>query len=608
MKLNFKRIIIFSLLLLCFKLSGQEQVTIFYNQNWEITSPAKATYYRFTKINSTGDFYDGKYTDFLVKDTKMIASGEYSSNKKNGEFIEYYSNGNIKKKGNYKNDNLFGKWYYYYSNGQLKMIISFSDRAYNPIECRDSLNNITLENGTGNWETDISYKGITAKLIAKFKKGEQSGDWKYVDKSGKEISSKEFINTVYDNRTNFLSGISNCPYIILNSIYDFRFSNMERRLCEIDLNLKFAPFNWVSLLLNLSNTKNLSSINSKLPADQILFIKEDSYNNTWIGTGNNGLIKYDSVFTFYNKDNTPIKSNYVSCMQIDNKGKIWFTFESPVQLADLKTAGLACLSNNNIVTYNTSNSGLTNNGIRDIAVDKNNKKWFATENCIISYDDSTNKWEKHFNKEVQLRKVDTIKYKNRDEYLHYAKEIDSYTHYWEIDRNRRIVNSQNNQSASTERYYSTMTFYELPINFYSIEILPTNEKLINSRRNGCCIYNDMSWECDTIYSNLQYVKLLLTRKFQLDKIETWEYMNQLSRIMEKNTILQLIPGIDNSLWVRTNNDIFKVTKTKIIEYDVYDQNIQHIQDGDFKTKFYYLYQDKVGGIWVCINSAILKIE
>jgi len=34
---------------------------------------------------------------------------------------------------------------------------------------------------------------------------------------------------------------------------------------------------------------------------------------------------------------------------------------------------------------------------------------------------------------------------------------------------------------------STTTYYESPIDFYHIEILPTNEKLINSIRKGCCI-------------------------------------------------------------------------------------------------------------------------
>jgi len=607
MKLNFKRSIILSFLIMCFKLSGQE-ATIFYNQNWEITTPQKATYYRFTGLNNTGDFYEGKYTDFLVKENKMIASGEYSSNKKNGEFIEYFSNGNVKKKGNYKDNYLFGNWYYYYPNGQLEMIISFPEKDFQPVECRDSLNNVTLENGTGKWETDIFVNGLPAKLIAKFKNGKRNGEWKYLNKAGKEIHSEEYINSELNNYDHFGNRIYTSPYFTMNYFRDSKYLNIEHILCENDLNLKFSPFNWVTKILNLTNTINISYLNSNLPADQILFIKEDNQGNSWFGTGNNGLIKYDSIFTFYNKGNTPIKSNYVSSMEIDNKGKIWFSFNSPIHYPDIKTAGLACLSNNKIVIYNTDNSGLTNNEINDIAVDRNNKKWFATENCIISYDDSTKKWEKHFNKESEIRKVDTIKYKNKDEYLRYAKKINSETNFWEEERHHGNHKSFNTQIEPTERYYSTMTYYESPIDFYNIEILPTNEKLINSMRNGCCIYNDLTWNCDSSRNSFEYVRLLLTKKFQMDKNDSLQYMNQLSRIMKGNIIFQLIRGIDNSLWARTNNDIFKVTKTKIIEFDLFDKNIKYIQDGDFKNKFYYLYQDKRGGIWVCINSAILKIE
>ncbi|HET7732395.1 MAG TPA: hypothetical protein VFK73_01055 [Paludibacter sp.] len=104
------------------------------------------------------------------------------------------------------------------------------------------------------------------------------------------------------------------------------------------------------------------------------------------------------------------------------------------------------------------------------------------------------------------------------------------------------------------------------------------------------------------------MRTLLTKKFQLEKNDSLVYMNQLSRIMKKNIILQLITGIDNSLWARTNNNIFKITRNRIIEFDLFDKDIKYIQDGDFKSKFYYLYLDKQGGIWACINSAILKIE
>lgn len=604
-----RRNYIFILLIICLKLSGEEKITtVFYNLNWEITTPQKATYYRFTGLNNTGDFYDGKYTDFLVKDKSMVSIGEYSNNHKNGEFIEYFSNGNIKKKGNYNDDHLIGNWYYYYPNGQLKMIMYFMDKDFQPIECRDSLNNISLEKGTGKWETEIYINGKLAKLIAKFKKGKRNGEWKYLDNSGKEIYSEEYINSELNCYDHFGNRKYVMPGFTMNYFLDSKYYKIEHRAYENNFNMKFAPFNWITKTLNLTNTVNISYLNSKLPADQILFINEDRHGNTWFGTGNNGLIKYDSVFTFYNKDNSPIKSNYVSCMAIDKNDKIWFPFKSSIQRTDIKNAGLACLSNNNIVVYNTGNSGLTNNGINDIAIDKDNKKWFATENCIISYDDSIKKWEKHINKMSDIRKIDTIKYKNQNEYLRYAKEINSETHSWEENINQKNRFSNNTQIENTGRYYLTTTYYESPIDFYRIEILPTNEKLINSIRNGCCIYNEKVWECDSISSNLQYVKNLLVRKLQMNTNDTLQYMNQLSKIMKKNIIFQLISGIDNSLWVRTNNNVFKVTKNRIIEFDLFDNNIKYIQDGDFKTKFYNLYQDKKGGIWACINSAVLKIE
>lgn len=601
-------IIISLLILLCFDLTCQQQVTVFFNQNREITSPQKAIYYRFTKLNNMGDFYDGKYTDYLVNGNILIESGEYSSNLKNGEFIEYFQNGNIKKKGNYKDNQLFGIWYYYYPNGQLKEIFSFSERDFQPIECRDSLNKITLENGTGIWETEFYINGELCKLIAKFKKGKRNGEWKYVNKAGKEIRREEYVDSEFIPYNSLGEKIYTNPYFNMDYFYETKYYIIEHRQCEADINLKYNPFNWIKTTLNLSNTKNISYLNSKLPADQITTINEDNHGNTWIGTGNNGLIKLDSVFTFYNKDNTPIKGNYVSNIQIDKNEKVWFSFKTPTQSSDIKIAGLACLSDKKVEIYNTDNSGLTSNGINDIAVDNNNKKWFATENCIISYDDIANKWEKHYNNMSEITKIDTVKYKNRSEYLRYAKKIKSVTNSWKEDVYQNNNKANKTGSKTTIINYSTTNYYEAPDNYYSIEILPTNEKLINSSRNGLCIYNDVTWECDTTIVNSEYIRTLLIRKFQLEENESFLFMNQLYRIMKENFIIQLLRGIDGSLWARTGNNIFKITRNKIFEYDLYDKNIIYIQDGDFKNKFNYLYQDSQGGIWACINCAILKLE
>jgi len=82
----------------------------------------------------------------------------------------------------------------------------------------------------------------------------------------------------------------------------------------------------------------------------------------------------------------------------------------------------------------------------------------------------------------------------------------------------------------------------------------------------------------------------------------------LSKIMTRNIILKLIKGVDNSIWVLNGNNVFKITKTKIIEFDVIDKKICLFMDGNLKSNYYNLFQDKDGGIWACINSGVLKIE
>jgi len=77
-----KKTLIFTLLILCFRLMGQENVSVFYTQDWEITTVKKATYYRITGLNAEGNAYNGKFADYLLKGSIQIGSGEYVSNKK----------------------------------------------------------------------------------------------------------------------------------------------------------------------------------------------------------------------------------------------------------------------------------------------------------------------------------------------------------------------------------------------------------------------------------------------------------------------------------------------------------------------------------------------
>jgi len=605
-----KKTLIFTLLILCFRLMGQENVSVFYTQDWEITTVKKATYYRITGLNAEGNAYNGKFADYLLKGSIQIGSGEYVSNKKNGEFSEYYENGNLKQQGSYKNNVPTGRWVYNYPTGRLRMSVDFSEKDFEPVECRDSLNNITLDKGTGIWETLVNVYGVPSKLKATFKNGKRTGTWEYVDKDGKNRLKEIYKNSQLESSNGFDEwghrSFDN-PYLGKRHFIDSRFEVIDRIVCVRDLNVKYTPINWVNKILTLSNSPSINNLNSKMPVDKIICMNVDSNNTCWFGTANNGLIKYDSVFTFYNKKNSDIKGNYVQAIAIDKNQKIWFSYKSNASDYDVATAGLACLSNNRLEIYNTKNSGLTSNSINDIGVDSNNKKWFATLNCIISLDEATNKWDKHFNKSESIRGTDTLKIKNQDEYFRHAKEIESKTTSYET-KVPNYSKSYNTEIEPTVNHYRTMTTYESPSNYSSIDVLPGNEKLINSFKSGCSIYNDKTWECDSSKLNVGYVNLMLKKKFQLNEQEIDQYMSQLSKIMTRNIILKLIKGVDNSIWVLNGNNVFKITKTKIIEFDVIDKKICLFMDGNLKSNYYNLFQDKDGGIWACINSGVLKIE
>lgn len=197
-----------------------------------------------------------------------------------------------------------------------------------------------------------------------------------------------------------------------------------------------------------------------------------------------------------------------------------------------------------------------------------------------------------------------MKYNNDDQFIQNAKAAKPSINSSEGNIEENNISNKTDIQPSQNKH-SNWTDSELPNYYNSIDILPTNEKIINSFNNGCCIYNDTKWDCDSLI----YLDLILKKKFQLNENEYNLFSIQLMRILNtKALILQLIKGIDNSLWVLTNKNIFKITYDRIIEYDLFDKEIKYILDNDFKSKFYYIYQDKEGGIWTCINSAILKIE
>ncbi|MDQ1769825.1 hypothetical protein GQR60_08520 [Labilibaculum sp. A4] len=593
---------------ICFNLNGYSSDTIYFNPNWEITSKTKGAYYRIADMNATGFFYEGAFKDYSIKKNNIISSGCYDDYNKQGSFEEYYENGNVRAKGQFTKNKRSGLWVYNYENGQFKMSVDFSTQYFNIIEFRDTLNNLSIKNGTGQCIIDVSVFGIPAKLIANFSEGVRDGKWIYSDDQGEKILIEkynkgtflygDFKGTIKDN--NIIG-----PFLTNRYFNESKYFITEKMCCERGFDEKYYTFlKHLTKEINFSNSESLTCLNSQMPVDAIICMANDHENNYWFGTDGSGLIKLDTTFTFFNKTNSPCKSNFVSKIAVDKTNKVWFTYGADSNDYSFSTSGLACYSENKIKIFNTENSGLTCNIINDIAIDSNNIKWFATLNCIISYDEPNSKWTKHFNIDKKIRIIDTLQFSNKREYLKNAKKDSTSDYSFEI-----YAGTQYELELKTIN--GRCTYYENPSCFTDIKILPNNDLYINSFYSGCSSYDGINW--NIISDSIQYECM----KFQLDNFSLCEESQR--RIFEYSSIEttlnpiynpmnQIITGLNNLIWIQCSDRIVKVSDSQIIEYRIQDNRIKYAENGKGKSDFYCIFLDAVGSMWAGINGGIIKIE
>ena len=93
-------------------------VKVYYDSEGNVTSSSQATFYRISNQYAIADRFH--MTDFYM-DGEVAASGAYMTSRykiKDGEFIYYYPNGQVKSKGFFKENLRLGEWKWWYPNGQ----------------------------------------------------------------------------------------------------------------------------------------------------------------------------------------------------------------------------------------------------------------------------------------------------------------------------------------------------------------------------------------------------------------------------------------------------------------------------------------------------------
>lgn len=152
---------------------------IYFNDLWEITDKAHATYYRLTKWSDISNFFEGEYIDCTIGG-KLFSTGKYNYNAKTGRFKIYYSNGKLKQELNFFHNDNDSIWSCYYKNGTLKNKIDVSDFEFKILEYNDSSGLPLVKEGNGMFEHKyLNYLGTdTVKITGEIKDYEKNDIWK----------------------------------------------------------------------------------------------------------------------------------------------------------------------------------------------------------------------------------------------------------------------------------------------------------------------------------------------------------------------------------------------------------------------------------------------
>ena len=124
---------------------------------------------------------------------------------------------------------------------------------------------------------------------------------------------------------------------------------------------------------------HFDSTNSSLP-DSILIwsIAVDKGDNIWIGS-NKGLIKFDrKTFVIYNKSNAPLLTDNVFALAVDANNILWFTS------CVFREGGLMKYDGTNWTLFSPQNSKMPGSLLSDIIVDIQNNVWVTVNEGVNS--------------------------------------------------------------------------------------------------------------------------------------------------------------------------------------------------------------------------------
>ncbi|MEW6195046.1 MAG: two-component regulator propeller domain-containing protein [Bacteroidota bacterium] len=114
--------------------------------------------------------------------------------------------------------------------------------------------------------------------------------------------------------------------------------------------------------------------NSPLTSNYVTQIIYDNNNAVWIGTKDKGVVKFQgNTWQIFNSSNSIVPSSSINAMVLDNNNNVWVGFGS----------GLVAFTNSGIIDYSTR---LPSKNVFSLHVDKTGNLWVGTEKGISKFD------------------------------------------------------------------------------------------------------------------------------------------------------------------------------------------------------------------------------
>jgi antitoxin component YwqK of YwqJK toxin-antitoxin module len=170
--------------------NSQDYNTAYYNLNWEVTSMKYGKYFRTSGFDPQKMTFDSLVIDHFM-DGSIEMTGKYINGLKEGDFIYYRQNHQIKLSTNYNNNARSGTWTEYFENGQINKEVVYADNKEKLTKFFDINGKSILKEETGKYSSTYYYNpkfgtysaekdsdySIKYSVKGKLENGFKSGTW-----------------------------------------------------------------------------------------------------------------------------------------------------------------------------------------------------------------------------------------------------------------------------------------------------------------------------------------------------------------------------------------------------------------------------------------------